>query len=403
MKQYKYTALNINKEKISGTFLAENERDLARELAKQNLFLYSCLLYTGKTPSAFFTMGTGKVPLTELSMFCNQFSIMLSAGMPVLDCMEATKNQPFSSFFHNILLIIYEDVKSGVSLSDAVKKHDKVFPDFFCNMIYVGEVSGKLDEVFMALSDYYEKDTAIKRKVRGALSYPIMLAVMTIGILILMLAFIVPTFRNALSSLDVELTSFTKVIYSISDFMLAYWIYLFAGIVVIVGGFIIFGKTKVGKAFFDRLKLSLPLVKNIQISLITSRFARSFALLLSNGVDIVESLDSVRVVIGNQDAEQRFIKAAGEIKHGSKLSVAFEKYELFPQVMLQMISVGERTATLDTILQRSCEYFDEQVETSLSSLTSKILPVMLILLGAIVGGMFVAVYSPMISIMQSII
>ena len=403
MKQYKYTALNLNKEKFTGTFLAENEKELATELAKQNLFLVSATPYSGKTPSAFFTLGTGKVSMNELSMFCSQFSIMLGAGMPVLDCLEAIKTQPFTSFFKNILQIIYEDVKSGIVLSEAVKKHSKVFPAFFCNMIYVGEVSGKLDDVFASLSDYYDKDTAIKRKTKSALSYPIMLAVMTVGILVLMLVFIVPTFRNALSSMDVELSSFTKAIYGFSDFMLNNWLYLLAGLVVIVGGCFLFAKTAKGALLFDKLKLKLPLVKKVQIDLITARFARAFALMISSGMDIVESLDSVRIVIGNRDEEERFVQASNEVKHGSKLAVAFEKYDLFPSIMLQMIAVGERTASLDTILKRSCSYFDEQVETSLSSLTSKILPVMLILLGVIVGGMFIAVYSPMISIMQSVI
>lgn len=403
MKQYKYTALNMNKEKFTGTFLAENEKDLATELAKQNLFLLSASIYTGKTPSAFFTLGTGKVSMNELSMFCSQFSIMLSAGMPVLDCLEAIKDQPFTTFFKGILQVIYDDVKSGIVLSEAIKKHSKVFPDFFQSMIYVGEVSGKLDNVFLSLSEYYEKDTAIKRKTKSALSYPIMLGVMTIGILVLMLIFVVPTFRDALSSLDVELNSFTKIIYSFSDFMLANWLYVLAGFAVVFGGLFIFLKTKTGAYLFDKFKLKIPLVKKVQVDLITSRFARAFSLMIDSGMDIVESLDSVKIIIGNRDAERRFIKASEEVKHGSKLAAAFEKYNLFPQVMLQMITVGERTASLDKILKRSCAYFDEQVESSLSSLTSKILPVMLILLGGIVGGMFVAIYSPMISIMDSMI
>ncbi len=403
MKQYKYTALNINKEKITGTFIAEDEKELATELAKQNLFLVSASIYTGKTPSAFFTMGTGKVTMQELSMFCSQFSIMLSAGMPVLDCLEAIKSQPFSAFFKNILQVIYDDVKSGVVLSEAVNKHNKVFPNFFCNMIYVGEASGKLEDVFLSLSDYYEKDTAIKKKTKSALSYPIMLGVMTVGILILMLLFVVPTFRDALSSLNVELNGLTTAIYAVSDFMIDDWFYIFLALVLIVVGFIVALKTERGAYFFDKLKLKIPVIKTVQTNLITARFARSFALMITSGMDIVESLDAVEIVIGNRDAEERFRQAAYEVKHGSKLAEAFQKYNLFPQVMIQMLTVGERTASLDKILRRSCDYFDEQVDTSLSSLTSKILPIMLLLLGVIVGGMFVAVYSPMISIMQNMI
>jgi len=403
VKQYKYTALNINKEKFTGTFLAEDEKDLATQLAKQNLYLLSCSVYTGKTPSAFFTLGTGKVSIPELSNFCSQFSIMLSAGMTVLDCLEALKEQPFSSLFKGIIQIVYDDVKSGIVMSEALEKHAKVFPDFFRNMVYVGEVSGKLDQVFKSLSDYYEKDAAVKRKTKSALAYPLMLALMTVGIVILMLVFVIPTFRDALSSLEVPLTGLTKVIYGISDFILAYWLYILAGVVLIVSVLVIIGKTEKGRLAYDKFKLKLPVIKGVQYNLIASRFARAFALMLTSGLDIVEALDAVKIVIGNKDAEARFATAAEEIKHGSKLAVAFEKYNLFPQILIQMIAVGERTASLDSILVKTSEFFDEEVDTSINSLTNKIQPIMLIILGALVGTMFIAIYSPMISIMENLV
>ena len=403
MKQFKYTALNLNKEKFTGTFLAEDEKDLAVQLAKQNLFLVSASPYTGKTPSAFFTMGTGKVNMTELTTFCRQFSIMLNTGIPILECMENLKVQPFSSFFKGILQIIYEDVKSGVVLSEALEKHAKVFPDFFRNMIYVGEVSGNLGSVFNSLADYYERDASTKRKVKSALSYPLMLAGLTVALVVLMLTFVIPTFRDALNSLEVEITGLTKVVYNISDFLLANWLYVLAVIVVVVCALVIFAKTKAGTYFFDELKLKLPIIKKVQTDLIAARFARAFSLMISSGMDVSEALDAVKIVIGNKDAERRFSHAAEEIKHGAKMAVAFEKQELFPSMLLQMVAVGERTASLDEVLSRSCTYFDEQVESSLNKATSSITPVMLLILGAFIAVMFMAVYSPMISIMQSIV
>lgn len=403
MKQFKYVAMNINKEKFEGTFIAENEKDLAVQLAKQNLYLVSASPYTGKTPSAFFTLGTGKVNMTELTMFCRQFAIMITTGIPVLECLENLKDQTYSSFFKGILQVIYEDVKSGIVLSEALNKHSKVFPDFFRNMIYVGEVSGKLDDVLSSLADYYEKDTAIKKKTKSAFSYPIMLGAMTLGIVILMIAFVIPTFRNGLSSIGAELSGLTKAVYAISDFFNAYWLYILAVIVVIACAIFLFHRTKAGVQFFDKLKLRLPLIKKLQMDSITSRFANAFSLMISSGMEISEALDATVVIIGNKDAEARFRKASEEVKHGSKLSVAFEKYNLFPQIMLQMIAVGERTASLDDILKRSCHYFDEQVETTLNSLVAKIQPIMLIIMGLVIGVMFIAVYSPMISIMQNLI
>ena len=403
MKQYKYTALTMDKKKITGTFLAEDEKDLSIQLAKQNLYLVSASLYSGKTPSAFFTTGTGKVSMSELTVFCRQFSIMISAGIPVLDCLESLKEQSYSSYFKSLLQIIYEDVKSGIVLSEALNKHRKVFPDFFRNMIYVGEVSGKLDNVLSSLADYYENDASIKRKTKSAFSYPIMLLCMTVGIVVLMLVFVIPTFREALSSLEVPMTGFTKIIYSFSDFMIANWLYVLAVFVVIAGAIFLFARTQVGTVFFDKMKLTIPGIKTLQTNMITARFAKAFALMISSGMDISEALDATVIIIGNKDAERRFKLASEEVKHGSKLAASFEKYKLFPQITLQMIAVGEKTASLDTVLNRSCAFFDEQVETSLNSLTSKIQPIMLIVMGAVIGSMFIAVYSPMISIMQNLI
>lgn len=402
MKKYKYDAININKEKFSGTFIAKDEKDLAVQLSKQNLFLVSCAPYKDGTPSAFFTLGTGKVKLSELTTFCRQFAVMITSGLSVLNCLECLKDQKFSKYFISILNVIYEDVKSGIVLSEAIDKHKAVFPEFFRSMIHVGEASGKLDEVFNALADYYENDAAVKRKVKSAMSYPMMLGGMTIVIVILMLAFIVPRFKDTLSDLNVEPNGFTKFIYGLSDFVTTNWLYLLAGIIVVVLIFILIGKTKAGALFYDKMMLKIPLVKKVQIATMTSRFAKSFALMLNSGMDVAAALDAVSIVISNKDARARFVKAVEEVKHGAKIATSFEKYHLFPQIMIQMIAVGERTAQLENVMQRTCSFFEGQVEETLDSVTAKIQPVMLVIMGVVIGGMFIAVYSPMISIMTSI-
>jgi type IV pilus assembly protein PilC len=269
-------------------------------------------------------------------------------------------------------------------------------------MIYVGEQSGKLETVFLALADYYETDSNIKKKMKSAMSYPLMLMVMAIGIVIIMLAFVIPTFRDTLSKLEVEITGITAVIYGMSDFLLANWLYMLAGVVVI--GLVIFGilRTEKGKYAFDFLKVKIPLLKTVQINMVTARFARAFALLISSGMDITDAMDSVEVVIGNRYVKRRFHAAAESVRQGMSLTNAFESHKLFPPMMNQMITVGEKTNSLDDVLLRSCSFFDSQVETSLNSLTSKIQPIMLIIIGAVIGTMFIGVYSPMLSIMNGL-
>lgn len=402
MQQYKYTAINLQKKEVSGHFIAQDEEDLAVQLSKQGLYLVSCSPYSGKSPSAFFTLGTGKIKLAELTTFCRQYAIMVNSGISLLGGIEILKAQNFSAYFRHLLEVIYEDLKAGMMLSDAMAKHKGVFPDFFRSMIKVGETSGKIDIVLNSLADYYERDNAIKKKVRSAFAYPIMLLCMTVGIVILMMAFVIPNFRDSLSSLEIEPTGLTKAVYDISDFLLAYWLYLLAGVLVLAIGLFGFGKTERGRYAYDWLKVHMPIVRRVNIDLITARFARGFGLLLSSGMDITDALDAVIIVFGNRDVEKRFKAAAEDVRHGTTMAVAFSQYKLFPDILNQMVAVGEKTASLDEVLERSCTFFDDAVETSLTSVTSKIQPILLLLLGGIIGTLFIAVYSPMLTIMTSL-
>lgn len=402
MQKYKYTAVNLKNQKIKGTFIANDERDLAEQLAKQSLFLTSASVYTGNTPSAFFTLGTGKVTLPELTTFCRQFAIMLTTNIPLLECIDILKNQPFTAYFKKILDVIYDDVKSGIVLSEALEKHAKVFPDFFRSMVYVGEMSGRLDMVFNALADYYEKDSSQRQKLRSALSYPIMLMAMTVAIAILMLTVIVPIFKDSLSSLDVEITGITKVVYDISDFILLWWRVIV--IVIILLGLLIFLalQTEKGKYIKDVILLKTPLLKTIQINSLTARFASAFALLLNSGMDLTDAMDSVAVVLTNRYMKKHFLVATDYVRHGMSLTNAIESVGLFPTMLTKMITIGERTNSLSDVLTRSRSYFDAQLEASFNSFSSKIQPIMMVIMGAVVGTMFIAIYSPMLSIMSTL-
>ena len=393
----------MQKKKYKGIFIADDMDDLAVQLTKQNLYLVSASVYKGGTPSAFFTLGTGKVSLSDLTTFCRQFSIMITTGIPLLDCINGLKQQPYSGYFKSILQVISEDVKGGMMLSESLDKHKKVFPDFFRSMVHVGEASGNLDDVFVSLADYYEKDAAVKRKIKGAMAYPMMLAGMTVGIVVLMLAFVVPTFRETLAQLGVEPEGLTLAIYNISDFLLQWWQIIVMLVIIIGGGLYLFLRTDIGKKALDVFLVKAPMLGRVQVNMITARFARAFALLLASGMDMASALDAVSIILGNRYIEERFNEAAEDVRHGVTLTNAFQKQNIFPQMLLQMVSVGERTASLEDVLMRSCAFFDEQVESSLSSFTAKIQPVMLMIMGAVVGTLFVAVYSPILSIMNGLV
>ena len=403
MPTYKYVAVNLQKKKFKGLFIAEDENDLAVQLTKQNLYLVSASVYKGGTPSSFFTLGTGKVKLSELTTFCRQFAIMISTGIPLLDCIDSLKHQPYTGYFKSILQVISEDVRGGAMLSEAIDKHKKVFPNFFRSMVHVGEASGKLDVVFVSLADYYEFDTSTKRKVKGAMAYPSILASMTVGIVLIMLAFVVPTFKETLKKLKVEPEGITKVVYDISDFILTWWPIMVLVVIFVGGAVFIFLQTKAGKKALDIFKIKCPGIGKIQINLITSRFARSFSLLLESGMDLSSALDTISIILGNSYIEAKFKEATDDVRQGVSLTNAFQKQKIFPQMLIQMISVGEKTASLEEVLTRSCRFFDEQVETSLASITAKIQPIMLSIMGIVIGTLFIAVYSPMLSIMNGLV
>ena len=402
MPVYKYVAMNAHKQKVKGKFIAENEKDLASALAKNNLYLLSSSLYKEGTPSAFFTVGTGKVSMKDLTAFCRQFSIMLTAGITVLECLESLKRQSYTAYFRSILQVVYDDVKGGEMLSGALDKHAKVFPNFFRSMVHVGEASGRLAVVFVSLADYYESDAAIKRKAKAALAYPMMLLGLTVGIVILMFAFVIPTFKNTMGDMGVEITGFTKTVYDISDFLMNWWNIIVLLILLIAGLLFLFLKTQKGKYAFDVFKVKCPLVGRIQIDIVTARFSRAFGILLSSGMDLSSALDAVAMILGNRYLQRRFEEASESVRHGYSLTNALGQHDLFPDMLIQMIAVGEKTAALDDVLSRSCNYFDERVEASLNSLTSKIQPIMLMIMGGVVGSLFLAVYSPILSMMTQL-
>lgn len=402
MPKFKYTAVNIKKEKFTGTFIAENEKDLAEQLAKQNLYLISSTPYSDKTPSAFWTTGTGKVSVIELASFCRQFATMLNAGITIMDSMQSLITQPYSAYFRKILERIYEDLRGGLMFAECVEKHKKVFPDFFRSMLHVGEESGRLETVLLSLADYYERDDKLKRQTASALAYPMLLLVLIIGIIVLMLVFIVPTFRSALAGMNVPVEGLTKVVYDISDFLLNEWRTVVIVVVVLAAVLFLVGRTKGGRRFYDYLKLHLPLFGKVNLDLITARFARGFSLLISSGMDVVEALNTIAIVINNTWMKERYLKAVDNVCQGMSISLAFKSYKLFPDMMLQMIAVGEQTAGLEEVLAKSFSYFDGKAESALTNLTNKLQPIMMIIMGVVVGALFIAVYSPMLSIMQNL-
>lgn len=401
MKKFKYTAINLNKKKFTGVFLAEDERSLAQSLAEQNLYLIKASPIKRMSVNSFFSL-SGKISAREMAMFCRQFSIMITTGIPIVDSLRVLKGQAYSMLLRHALEFIYEDVKGGVLLSQAVEKHKRIFPYFFCSMIRVGECSGALDKIMVTLADYFETDARIKNKTINAMIYPVLLIVMAIGVFILMVSFVIPAFIEALATIDVEMPKLTLSLYRFSIVLRENWQIIALSVAGFFLAIIGLRQTARGRYFFDFLTVKLPILGGISRSLLTARFARSFGLLIDGGIDVVEALETVEIVLGNKFIEKRFHAAIEEVRQGMSLTVALQSYRLFPSMMLQMIAVGERTGSLADVLMRSSPFFDQQAETALTSISTMLQPIMLVVIGGLVGVLFYAIYSPLLQVMEGI-
>ena len=401
MKKFKYTAVNLFGKKFEGTFLAENEKDLREKLAKQSLYLVSSRVDKDKSPNPFFSL-TGKVNVSELSTFCRQFSIMITSGTSIVDSLAILKGQAYSSYLRRVLEQVHEDVKAGKLLSEAMDKHKRVFPNFFRSMVRVGEISGAIDTVLVSVADYFETENKMRAKMKSALIYPAILIVMAIGIIVLMVVFIIPTFQDALSALEVDMPPLTLALYDISAYFRDHWKTIILVLAAVVILFLAFTRSTKGRYYWDKLKFHMPLVGDIIKNNISARFCRAFSLLVVSGMDIVDAMDEVCIVFGNAYVTEQFRKAAEDVRQGMTLTLALQSYKLFPTMLIQMISVGERTGELESVLSRSTSFFENEVERSISAVTSLIQPVILCVIGLSVGVLFYAVYSPLLEVMNTL-
>ena len=399
MDKYKYKAISQSGKKLRGTLLAGSEEELAAMLALAGAHLVSARR-VGKLGSSSLILGSG-VGIREIASFCRRFAIMQGSFIPLPESLELLRNQTTNEALGRALDEIYKDVTGGAFLSEAMRKHKKIFPDFMCSMVYVGEMSGNIEVVLSSLADYYEREVKTRRKFRLALEYPMIIFVMTLALVCVMLLFIVPTFKDALAELGVELTGLTAAVYRASDFMLEYGYLVFTVIFVVIAAAFLFFSTEKGRKIGDRLVLKIPLISRVLRNIHAARIARSLGLLISSGMGLDEALTASKIVITNSFIKAKYSDAADGVRRGESLASALGRQSVFPDTMIKMIEVGEQTNSLDDVLLRSCAFLDLESENSLSSLSSAIGPVMLVIMGAVIGVLFFAVYSPILSVISA--
>ncbi len=401
MNKYRYIATDKNGKKIKGTFVAENETEMKEMLLKSGYYVTYVRQASTTNFSSFFSV-SGKVKTKEISQFCNQFSVMISAGISIPEAIDVTAKQNFTKKLKNALAKISDDLKQGVLLSEAMAKFPKIFPPYFSSMVFIGESAGCLDRVLVSVAEYYEFEEKTRRKVKGSLAYPLVLLVMLGGVVALMLGFVIPAFMDAFSKMNIEMPALTMAIFNMSIFFREYGLYVLAflaSFIIIIWALHFLPSVRF---FFHRMKVTLPVFKKINLALFTSRFCRALGLLLSSGADTLSALENLKKTIANEYLRMQFDRVMKNVRMGMSLSSSLKTEMEVSPVLIQMLIVGERTGEMDVVLIKTAPYFDAQAEAALNLITTILQPAIMVLLGLAVGTLFLAVYSPILQMVQNL-
>ncbi len=335
-----------------------------------------------------------KVKQNDVILFCRQFSTMIDAGLPIIQCLDILHSQQENPTFKKMLKSIKENVESGSTLAEALKAYPKQFDDLFVNMVHAGEMGGILDTILRRLSSYMEKAANLKRKVKGAMTYPIVTLLIAVVVLAVILIFVIPVFEEMFADFGSELPVPTQIVVAMSDFAKANFLYVIVALVLFGFAFRRFYRTEKGRAVVDRTVLRLPVFGDLLRKVAVAKFTRTMGTMLASGVAILEALDIVGKTAGNKTIEDAIMKTRTGISEGRTMADPLTESGVFPSMVCQMISVGEATGALDAMLGKIADFYDEEVDQSVENLTALIEPFMLVFLGVTIGGLVVAMYLP---------
>jgi len=335
-----------------------------------------------------------KVKTRDIILFARQFSTMIDAGLPIIQCLDILYAQQENATFKKMLRSIKDDVESGATLAEALKKFPNEFDDLFVNMIAAGEAGGILDTILRRLSAYMEKAARLKSKVKGAMTYPIVTLIIAGAVLAVILVFVIPVFEEMFADMGGQLPAFTQMVVKVSDFTKKNVIYIVVGLILFIFAFKKFHSTEKGRAFIDKNILRLPVFGDLIRKVAVSKFTRTMGTMLSSGVAILEALEIVAKTAGNKTIEKAVYSVRSDIAEGRTMADPLIESGVFPSMVCQMIAVGESTGALDAMLEKIAEFYDEEVDQAVENLTALIEPFMLVFLGITIGGLVIAMYLP---------
>lgn len=383
----------------SGELTAGSQADIVAALRQKKIIPTSIKIKEEKRGLALFG---SRVSRNALSVFTRQFSTMLNAGLPLLSCLEILGKQTDSAALRRVLIEVRGDVEGGLSLADALRRQPKVFDNLYVNMVESGETGGALDVILMRLATYLEKTAALVRKIRGAMIYPAIITLVAIGAIAVMLLFVIPIFATMFEGVGAELPPMTRLIIALSDFLKIWAIPM---VIIIIALFTVvrrWHKTESGARSLDPLFLRVPVFGDLQKKTAIARFARTLSTLLSSGVPIIDALEITARSAGNWVIEDAILKARTSIKGGENIADPLSKTAIFPPMVTQMIAIGEASGGLDEMLSKVADFYDAEVDQAVENLTNALEPIIMVLLGGIVGFLVISMYLPIFQLAGTI-
>lgn len=404
--KFKFEARDATGKVVKGAVKAANQNEALAEVRRRNL----TPLDVTKSAGLFSKPAGGKKAMAkkawckkgELEVFTRQLSTMLSAGIPMLEALEILADQAESPGFAFCLDKVVDDIRNGSDLSKALEPHKKVFSHIYVSMIRAGEVSGQIDVILQRLAEYLEAAAHLRNEIKSAMTYPVISLVLVIGIASFLMIGIVPSFKPVFESLEVELPALTVLTMDVAFFMKNYWYLIFGGGAAAFFGIAAASRTEKGGYIKDLVMLRVPVFGILFKKVALSRFARTFSTLVKSGVPILGAMEIVSQTAGNRVISSIVDNARDSVKNGDSLSEPFMQSTVFPPMVVKMMAIGERSGALDALLEKIAEFYDQQVEAEVKGLTSMIEPIMIAIMGVIVGGIVLAVFLPIFKLQETL-
>ncbi|MGV1061194.1 type II secretion system F family protein [Clostridium perfringens] len=400
MANFKYKAINSEGQRIEGSQSADSESQVREMLLSNQYYPLSIEKENSKNKSSFSF--DRKVKLKDIAVFCRQFYVMLDSGLSIGKTLNILIEQGEKPKLREALIGVNSDIKRGETLASSMGKRKDVFPKLLTSMVDAGERSGNLDIILKRMAEYYEKETKIRGKIKSAMIYPIVLGVVAIIAITFILTFVMPTFVQMFEENNVELPMSTKMVLGTSKMLGKYGVIFF---LVLVIGIILLGKylkSEEGQYKLSVINLKLPVIKKLTQKIVVSRFTRTMGIVSSSGMSLVTSLEIVASVVGNKIAEKELLKVKEKVLKGEGLGDSIMNIKIFPPMLASMVKVGEEAGSLDSILDKTADFYDDELEREIQTVTALIEPAMIVVMGVIIGFLLISILTPMFKMYNSI-